>query len=520
MLEPSINEAADEQHLFLSVRYPLLDRLTLFYEVDGVVSHLELGDLLPFEQRMIKTNEFVFPVTLEPGVPLDLYLRVESESALSVPLYLHSENAFIESQQWRDGLNGLYVGVALGLCVYNLFLWLGVRKRLYGIYVVAIINLILFNSTLAGYGFRLWPEAIAFQQISIYFFSITAGVSVCFFGMAFLKTKKRDPKMHKILRVSVTAFILTIPLIMVLPGILAAKINSLVMIVGVSLLFIAAVRSTLSGFSPAIYYLIGQGAVLASVIFVVLSSQGLISYFYLSPEVMKASLAFELIFFSIALTSLVNNERLLREKAQVAAVDAKQALLESQVRINQELDDLVRERTEALEKANQRLEELNNSDELTGLGNRRYLNHALPNEFNTAYRNRTSLAVLMCDIDYFKKLNDDYGHQVGDLCLSEVGRVLHDSLRRPPDLCFRYGGEEFLALLPNTDLQGAKLVAENIRKKIESMVINAPSGDIRITISIGAYAEIPENRDAHEQLMKTADENLYKAKERGRNCVV
>ena len=162
----------------------------------------------------------------------------------------------------------------------------------------------------------------------------------------------------------------------------------------------------------------------------------------------------------------MNNERRLREQAQQESARAQSALLDAQIKLNQDLDVLVTQRTQELEQANQLLRDINTHDELTGLRNRRYLNEALANEYRRAFREKTSLAVLMIDIDYFKQLNDTYGHHFGDHCLVQAGQLLTVCIRRPPDIAVRYGGEEFVIVLPNTDLQGAVVVAEKILEQV------------------------------------------------------
>ena len=508
-----------EHRFYLTIRYPLLDDIQLFHVRSGTTEYYKVGDSTPFSNRLFNINDFAFPISLNVGEESVVYLRVESTSTLSIPIFLETEKTFIESQHWRDSLNGIYLGIAFGLCIYNLFLWIGVRKPVYGVYVFAVINLILFNSTLTGHTFRLWPDFIQFQQISIYLFSVSSGVAVYLFGMAFLKTKILQPRMHKVLLASVIFFAFCLPVFVFLPPVLASKINIVLNLIGVPLLFIVAVRSVIQGYGPAKYYLVGQGAVLFSVLFVVLTSLGIVPYYHLAPEVMKMSLAFELIFFSIGLTDLVNNERKLREQAQAESAQTQQQLLDTQIEVNEKQDTLVRLRTEELESANERLEELNITDALTGLYNRRHLNEVLPTEYQRAFRERESIAILMFDIDLFKKLNDTYGHQFGDMCLMEAGEIIQSNIRRPPDLAFRYGGEEFITILPNTDTKGARLVAEKIRSLFEQGNFSDRDNTASVTISIGIVAEIPANRKDHEALLKRADDQLYLAKEEGRNCV-
>lgn len=173
-----------------------------------------------------------------------------------------------------------------------------------------------------------------------------------------------------------------------------------------------------------------------------------------------------------------------------------------------------------LRAANARLERLASIDELTGLLNRRALEEALHRDLARADRAQTHISVLMLDIDFFKAVNDTWGHQSGDQVLSMVGELLRGSLR-VSDVGGRYGGEEFLCILPATDEPGARIVAERIRGTVHQQSIPCPQGEIRVTVSIGVATVLgSECRTAADAIVRLADERLYRAKSEGRNRVV
>jgi two-component system chemotaxis family response regulator WspR len=135
-------------------------------------------------------------------------------------------------------------------------------------------------------------------------------------------------------------------------------------------------------------------------------------------------------------------------------------------------------------------------------------------------RDRKPLSLLMCDIDFFKKYNDAYGHLEGDSCLKSVAEAIDNSCKRPADLAARYGGEEFAVVLPDTDIDGAKLVAESIREAVNKLNIDhydSPEG--HVTLSIGASTLIPVHGGEARALVQRADAALYRAKTMGRNRV-
>jgi diguanylate cyclase (GGDEF)-like protein len=168
---------------------------------------------------------------------------------------------------------------------------------------------------------------------------------------------------------------------------------------------------------------------------------------------------------------------------------------------------------------NAMLAEISITDLVTGLRTRRYVSEFLSVELLRAARYKTSLAVLLLDLDYFKRVNDTYGHKAGDVVLQRVAERLRDALRGT-DLAGRFGGEEFLVVLPQTDLAGACVLGERIRQSIAEAPFDVGSGaPIGVTVSIGASA-LSDSIQTAEHLVEAADGALYEAKDAGRDRVV
>ena len=167
------------------------------------------------------------------------------------------------------------------------------------------------------------------------------------------------------------------------------------------------------------------------------------------------------------------------------------------------------------------LENLSMLDGLTGISNRRRFDERLEVEWKRARRESSFLSLIMIDIDYFKAFNDHYGHQAGDDCLKSVAITLQSSVNRPADCVARYGGEEFACILPVTDMQGALVVAETLRKNV--FTLNIPHAYSPVansaTISLGAASILPASGGTPDVLVEAADKALYHAKESGRNQI-
>ena len=141
-------------------------------------------------------------------------------------------------------------------------------------------------------------------------------------------------------------------------------------------------------------------------------------------------------------------------------------------------------------------------------------------EARRSRREKTPLAIAMIDIDHFKVVNDTHGHQCGDAALKHFAAILQECIKRPTDTICRYGGEEFVVILPNTDLEGARILMENLRSSTEKSQFDCEGKTIQFTISVGVSTRVIVKESEYELLHAFSDKLLYKAKEAGRNQVM
>ena len=172
-----------------------------------------------------------------------------------------------------------------------------------------------------------------------------------------------------------------------------------------------------------------------------------------------------------------------------------------------------------LAELNMQLLKLANVDGLTGIVNRRHFEERLAEEWLRAWRNRHPLTLIMFDVDWFKQYNDKFGHLEGDECLKRIASSAQEIISRPADTVARYGGDEFIVLLPETDSSGATIVAEKLRADVENLHLPSPDSAISpyITISLGVTTIVPAANSAPDACIKLVDEALYRAKNAGRN---
>ncbi len=171
---------------------------------------------------------------------------------------------------------------------------------------------------------------------------------------------------------------------------------------------------------------------------------------------------------------------------------------------------------------NRALQRLSHVDGLTGISNRRYLDEYLDLEWRRSARELGEFSLLMVDVDNFKQYNDSFGHLAGDEVLKRVAQAVRDSLHRPADLAARFGGEEFVVVLPGTEARGARVVGERVRRKIEALGVPHGAAGVGplVTVSIGGAGVMPARGMEASELLASADAALYEAKNNGKNQVI
>lgn len=191
--------------------------------------------------------------------------------------------------------------------------------------------------------------------------------------------------------------------------------------------------------------------------------------------------------------------------------------IDPQIKAESDLQEMNKKLTgtnQELQRAMEELEKLARHDSLTQLYNRRVLNEILEHEIQRSIRSKRGMAVALADVDDFKKVNDNYGHDVGDLALIELAKVLSHEIRTT-DFVGRWGGEEFLFIFPETTCEGAMIVIERVREQVENIRIPIPGGELAFTVSIGLSYHM--GNDNVDTIVNEADQAMYKAKQAGKN---
>jgi len=529
------NRTGTELERLIELPRPFLDDVQLYHLVEEkIVNQYALGDEKVFAQRVVRHPNFIMPLRLAPGIN-HIYLRIASSGVLEAPLKIWEPTAFTEASADQHLLNGAVVGMLLVMMVYNLFLLASTRDTSYAYYIAFVASYLFFWSTLNGYTFAyLWPNAVRWNGLAIATFAATASVSASLFAGQFLKLKS----------FSLLAWYWFFGLalmsgLLVVSSFVAPYSMTLRMAIG--LVFVVAVSALSVGYwrwhkgaSYARLYCLAWTAVFAGFGVLIVSKFGLLPDSMWVDNSSQMGVLTLVLLLSLTLADRINNDRTLRINAQaVALAHAKRArasqhaLIKATERANQELERRVTSRTndlnstlDQLQSANAELQRLSTTDALTQIGNRAFFDAALYTEHKRANRLGQPLALILFDIDHFKKINDSYGHPVGDICLRHLANLLRYKVQRAGDMVARYGGEEFVILLLNSSLAYAMAFANEFRRDLENSVVTLEDGrTIQFTASFGVACALPDPLYTPEHLLVDADRALYQAKREGRNCV-
>lgn len=509
-----------ENKWFLELQYPHIDHIELF-QIDqkGVVSFTRGGDLLPFNARAIKQRSFVFEVPIARGEQRDLYIRVRTESSLQVPAVLWSPWTFLDKNHNEQYVLGIYYGIVLAMLVYNLLLYLSIRDTIYLHYVGYISAFVLLQLSLNGLAYEyLWPNMPVWNGHALILFLSFSVLFATQFTRALLETRQVLPKNDKVM--------IGLMAVMGLGALMSLFISYSIMIrfitlVGLCTMFYLNIIGFVcwkKGVKLSSIYIASWSIFLVGSAVYGLKASGALPSVFITDYAIQIGSALEALMLSFALAYRIKLLKLENERIQHEAT----ANLEENVSLRtEELNIVLAE----LSRANQRLEDISRIDGLTGVMNRRHFDETYAKEWNNVLRGHGCIAILLIDLDRFKAVNDTYGHLCGDEVLRRVAQTISACLTRSTDTVARYGGEEFIVLLPHTNRAGALQVAETIRAKVEALRLFCQSNEVaaqklRVQLSVGVDAAVPELGDDRIDLISNADQALYSAKNSGRNRVV
>jgi len=485
------------------------------------------GYAYPFEQRPIAHRFFVLPI--EVGAePIDFYLQVRSSGSLTIPLHLWQPRAFTAETASSYGAISLYFGALAALLLYNLLLYLSLREASYLLYVCFVASMACGQLALTGIGSQyLWSGWEHWNIAASDFGFSAAGLFGLWFARRFLDTRHIMPRLDRLLLIVLSLFAFNLLYIVFhdlftneAPTALAAKVLSINSLPACLIGIAAGVIGLRRGRGGARFFLMAWAALLLGAALAGMRNFGWVPTNVLTAHMLQIGSALEMLLLSFALADRIHSERRAREEAQMEALIARQAMVDTLDQAASTLEERIAERTQELAQANRRLSDREcqlrqaaHSDPLTGLANRLLLDDRTEHALAAAQRDNQSVGLLLIDLDRFKPVNDLHGHAAGDAVLREVARRIQGAIRSC-DTVARIGGDEFVVLLERLyDTAGAIQVAE---KLVTALSDPFQIGEQELTVgaSIG-IALYPEDAQSAKMLRQHADWSMYSAKRAG-----
>lgn len=473
-----INTSDSPMPLQIILSASWLDRIDVHLTQDQkLLSTWSIGDRMANPPALSPPRGYSVEALFPPGGS-ELYIRAETDDPMVIQLALISANDPAEKSRALTYAYGALYGYLLALCAYNLLLFFGLRERSHLYYSLYLLSYILMNIAYTGHGMAwFWGDAPAIQRYIILVMMVLFSDAGLLFALRFLDLAALEPNLARWVRRFMVVGPIVMGLCIVLDQQAAAALFAFSYTTAFTvIMLILGLVTREHRHSRARYFLLAASTGTLSSATTALAVWGFLPFSLITFHAMEAGLMCEATLFALALTYRVRRHQQARARA----------------------------------------EDLAQNDPLTGLLNRRGFLEVARLSWSYAERMQRPISIIMLDIDHFKQVNDVYGHRVGDLALKQVAHTLTDCCRYG-DLLSRWGGEEFVMLLPETRRSEANLLADRIRQVIASQSIHLGKSTLAITMSLGV-AERTDNIDIDE-LIKRADDQLIKAKSLGRNRV-
>lgn len=462
----------------LQVGMPWTDHLDVYLVQDGrLLAHWVAGDANPGARKPEPGLGYIFDLGL-PGGPSELFIRAASSDPLALPVQLLSPQQAAAADTWNKYSYGFLYGFLLALIAYNSMLYAGLRDRSHLDYSLYLGVFVLTSLGYTGHGYAwLWPDYPYVQRYVVLILMVLFSSAGLRFASHFLALPQHAPTLHRLTKLFSVGTLL---------------------LIGLCTLFDWKSAATLTAFTVALLFTLTMAAL---GLFAVRHGQAAARYFLAAVQAGMIGVAITdlAVWGVIPLTPWTYRAAeigLLLEATLLALALAYQVRRHQQARLE--------------------AEQLARIDPLTGLHNRRALLEQGAVIWSTVLRKQRPLAVIMLDIDHFKNINDQHGHPYGDRVLVAVGELLQH-VARAGDITARWGGEEFVLLLPETNLKQACALAERLRQKISTLLFDNELLEHPLTASLGVAQH--RHQSLLNEVIAAADSCLYRAKQQGRNRV-
>lgn len=463
----------------LSIDTAWLDHIDVYVLHAGhVLAAYRTGDRVPFAQRPVRGHGFVFPCRFPPGHS-EIMVRVATPDPMLVPMVIDTPAGTTATETGHAIGHAFLYGFLCALLGYNLMLSVGLRALRYGLYALYLGAFMLMNFSYSGYAYEwLWPSRPGWAQWSQVTLMMLFASCGLLFALNFLRTRRHFPRLHR----AALAYMGSGALMLVLATATgwqagAAALAFAYVTLFTAIMLLLGMLSVRTGLSAGRYFLMAAACSMVGTAVTALAVWGVIPFNTLTYHAIDLGMVLEATLLALALSYQFREG----EQRRVTA------------------------------------EHLARVDPLTGLNNRRAFYDLSRQIWNIALRHRHGLCVILLDLDRFKRVNDEHGHACGDQVLKATADVLKSGIRQA-DVMARWGGEEFIILLPDIALAEATALAERLRAAVEAARPTCQGRPVPVSASFGV-AEMEPCLQSLDALISRADQQLYRAKRQGRNRV-
>ena len=519
----------------LVIDYPLIRDLDVFVVQDNKVLEIfQLGERFEFNARPVKHRNYIIPFTLEPGSELAFYILMEGPYAVQMPVTIKNSAALLEYEGYAVLLHGLFFGFVLVMGFYNLFLFLSTRENPYFFYVCFTFLMGLFQFVQQGFAYQLlWPTEVGWQSQATGVLLHLCLISSYLFVNSFLNLRHSIPWNFKAIVFFICLSLCALAVSPMVDEYWTIRFGVMLVVPAIVLAVVGGLIAWHRGRSDAKYFSIAWFAFWVGGMLLALNKLGLLPRNQLTEHGAEVGMVIELALLAFALADRIKTERIQRQELanharemERAALMAKEHALELERMNSEQLERSVRSRTRDLHKAlselsqmNKRLEQLNQVDSVTGVGNENSFLVNLSKEWDRSYRDGEVLSLIVVELDNYRDILADYGSVASDECLKNVAGILERLISRPADCITRYGDKVFGIILPGTDEKGADHLAARIVESVSEQPFDFGVAQVQASVSVGVAAVLPKKPDQHQELLMSAESAVYMAKSGGGNRV-
>lgn len=495
------NDSSEAQRWMVQFEYPFLDHVTLYTLRQTSIEAQQSGSALPVDQRALAHRQAVFPLELAAQETITLYTHVAASGSKMLNYNLMTPEAFYAQNDRHNFWLATYFGILLALGLYNLMLFFGLKERVFLYYSLFTLGFTVAILTFNGTGTLMFWSALGDNTSRLVAIGFTfSSTMATFFTQSFLNTKGYTPHWHRVLSYFRIYCSLALIATLLLPIQPALRLMDVTGFIAALLMLICGIYCVSQRVPSSRLFVVAWSLFLVGACVFALRNLGILPANFITLHGIQIGSALEMLLLSFALAARFNKLKRQKERAQA---DMLMTLKKQETVLEQK----VAARTKALE-------HLANYDVLTGLLNRHGLARSAEGALERTRQHNYRLALLMLDLDRFKPINDDYGHEAGDFVLQKVAKRI-SNLARKRDHCARFGGDEFIIIMENIGHDDALATIEaRIGEAIHSP-IELPCGKrVSVSVSVGISTCQGAECATLESLLREADSQMYAVKSR------